>query len=75
MKKSISSFITMLFLVLYSCEEIKVTSPFSIQDTNAEPPRGSFEWDIEFKSAEAGDIGKLDENTGCWYYNWYNKCY
>ena len=63
MKKYLISLIALSFLTFFSCEKVEVTSPFNIQDIKAKPPKGSFEWDIEFKSAEAGDIGQLDENT------------
>ena len=63
MKNSLLFSIALMLLIFFGCEKVEVTSPFNIQDFEAKPPRGSFEWDIEFKSAEAGDIGQLDENT------------
>ena len=49
MKKYLISLIALSFLT-FSCEKVEVTSPFNIQDIKAKPPRGSFEWDIEFES-------------------------
>ena len=49
MKKYLISLIALSFLTFFSCEKVEVTSPFNIQDTKAKPPRGSFEWDIEFE--------------------------